>query len=197
MVATSYYTHIFDLSLEPVKQILNRELHDSVARIDSFTEALDKKDFLLALYLYIGEEPEHKHKFEGTGNNNGWVVKARFDHSSNNLVLKTPKQSLFIVKENVKAIKEIAEDFLIIHLVRTDLLIINNWEVKHRIKEHDLGNIEKYQMLPFPDFSPDDNPFVITTGAKGFNLVNVSTGSMQRLLNLEMMIRRGQELMFF
>lgn len=86
---------------------------------------------------------------------------------------------------------EIVRGVLLIYIFNKDLLLVQDWKVIRRLVDSDLGNIDKYQMLPFPDFDFDSNPFIITPGLKGLNIVNLQTGNMQRLLKLDMFTKQG------
>ena len=86
---------------------------------------------------------------------------------------------------------------LLIHVYNLDLLVSQDFQVIRRITDSDLGNIQKFQMLLFPDFNYESNPFVLVTGVNGLNVLNMKTGYMQRLMNLKIYVGPSQEIAFF
>ena len=96
MVATIFFINIFDQSLRRVNQIRCDRIYKGIGGVCHLSEALDKKEFLVALYPH--GQPEYKHRYEGNGSNKSWVVKAEYNSNSHSLELKNPSDSLFIDK---------------------------------------------------------------------------------------------------
>ena len=64
MVATTLFINIFDQSLTPITKIDCEELYKGIVRVWHLSEALDKTEFIVALYPTM--EPEYKHRYEGS-----------------------------------------------------------------------------------------------------------------------------------
>ena len=81
--------------------------------------------------------------------------------------------SLLILNEYVISVLETSPNNLIVHLFNTDLLIAYNFKVLHRVVESDPGNTSKDQILPLPGYDPETLPFVVMSGRKSLNILNV------------------------
>ena len=79
------------------------------------------------------------------------MTKATFDGASNKITLVEPAlKSVMIYKEEVWSILEVSEGNLVIHICRLDLLITSDFAVTQRVVDPDSGNIQKFQLVPFP-----------------------------------------------
>ena len=137
--------------------------------------------------------------YEGTRNNNNlnyWTVRATYDAKAKALSLvDTSKNSLTISKEQIIGTCQISPQHMLVHLFMKDLLLYENWEPVRRINEPDASNIEKY-ILPMESFDYEEFPFVILTGVRSLNILNVKTGFMQPLINLVIWTKNGMETAF-
>ena len=87
---------------------------------------------------------------------------------------------MIIVGAQISSLLEFAENKILLHMDPTDLLIVHDWEaVKGIIEEPHPGNDQKFFMTTLPGFDIDTFPFVVTSGRKSINLVNVKEGRMQ------------------
>ena len=77
------------------------------------------------------------------------------------------------------------------HLYNTDLLIVYNFEVLHRVVESDLGNNDKFQILPLPGYDPETLPLVVMSGRKSLNILNMKTFAMQPLVQTPLYTFQG------
>ena len=89
---------------------------------------------------------------------------------------------MLIRNEVVDSVCEFAESRFLVHVKDTDLLIIQYWQVIHTVNEPDPTNIEKYWMSPLPYFHPVTFPFLVCSGKKTFNIINVQTSRMDVLI---------------
>ena len=87
-------------------------------------------------------------------------------------------QSILLKKEDVYAVLEYALNRLLAFIQPTDLLVIDSWQVAHRIEDPSKTNIQKCWLAPLPGFDHESFPFVITSGAESYNIVNVKEGFM-------------------
>ena len=91
------------------------------------------------------------------------------------------------------SILEFANDRLIIHINPNDLLITKDWSVIHRIDDPDKGNTTKYQLALIPSFDETSLPFVLMSGVKSLNIVNVKKFNIQPLVLSPIYTYRGQQ----
>ena len=85
-------------------------------------------------------------------------------------------------KEDVYAVLEYALNRLLAFIQPTDLLVIDSWQVVYRIEDPSKTNIQKCWLAPLPDFDHESFPFVITSGAESYNIVNVKEGLMNPIV---------------
>ena len=64
----------------------------------------------------------------------------------------------------------------------SDLLVIRYYQVIHVITDAFPGNIQKDWLCTVPKFNTGSFPFIICSGVKTYNLVNVKTGRMSILI---------------
>ena len=77
-----------------------------------------------------------------------------------------------------------------------DILVINKWCVTNRISD-DQGNTLKYQLLPISGYDYDTLPFVVSSGSKSINLINVKSTTIQPLVQASTDCYAGQSVAFF
>ena len=92
------------------------------------------------------------------------------------------KNSILLKREDLYAILEYLPGKMVGFILPTDLLLIEDWVVKYRIQDQDKSNVQKCWLQPMPFFDKDDLPFVIASGAKSYNIINVKKGIMHVLL---------------
>ena len=93
------------LGTAPEYKIMINEMNpDGLSQHDirfvlSLTEALNEKDFIIA--LRPDEVSKYKYRYEGNGDESAisWIVNAKFNSNSNCLELDNPKESLLIKNE--------------------------------------------------------------------------------------------------
>ena len=59
------------------------------------------------------------------------------------------------------------------------MLILNKFSVTNRIVDQDVGNTQKTQLIPMRGFDYETFPFVVSSGMKSINLINVRENTMQ------------------
>ena len=57
-----------------------------------------------------------------------------------------------------------------------DILVIKKWCVTNRIID-DQGNSLKYQLIPIRGYDYETLPFVVSSGRKSINLINVKSAT--------------------
>ena len=100
-------------------------------------------------------------------------------------------QSLVITQEQIKSILEYAKNKFLVHTATTDLLVIENFCVVHKIKESVPGNTSKHSLLPMPLSGAKTSQFVISSGIESVNLINVKRGTIQILVNASSWVKQG------
>jgi hypothetical protein len=76
-------------------------------------------------------------------------------------------------------------------------LIIEDWEVIHKIEDPEIANTDKCWMMPMPGFNTDTFPFFISSSFKQFSIINVTQGTLQPLIDGSAMTSTGQESFFY
>ena len=71
---------------------------------------------------------------------------------------------------------------MIVHIIPTDLLLVQNWQVVHLFEDPSRNNIHKFWIAPLPVFNEVAFPFLVVSGSKTFNLINVKDRRMEVLL---------------
>ena len=94
-------------------------------------------------------------------------------------------------KEYVRALLVYAHNQMLVHVEPTDLLIVSDWKVTQLIKDPDSGNIQKFMLMPLPGFDKDTFPFVVCSGGKSMNLINVKNYQMQVMVNATVVYWKG------
>ena len=61
---------------------------------------------------------------------------------------------------------------------------MHDYQVVKRIQESNVGNNDKYWFCALPGFNEVEFPFIVVSGFESFNLVNVKTGNMQILIDV-------------
>ena len=79
------------------------------------------------------------------------------------------------MKEYVRGICEFAKNQLLVHIEPTGLFIVDHWKVTHEITDPVAGNIQKHWLSVLPKFDLETFPFIVCSGYKTFNLINVRT----------------------
>ena len=87
---------------------------------------------------------------------------------------------MVVAGAQITSLLEFDLDKILLHMDPTDLLIVHDWEVVSGIiQEPYPGNDQKYLMAALPGFDIETFPFVVVSGRKTINLVNVKEGRMQ------------------
>jgi hypothetical protein len=92
---------------------------------------------------------------------------------------------------------EFTEGRMLIYVYNVDLLITKDYCVIHRVTDPDAGNTQKYQHIPFFNFHIDNFSFVLVAGWKSMNVLNLSTGEMQPLIETEVKACRSSHSVMF
>jgi len=104
---------------------------------------------------------------------------------------------MLLKNEKVESICEFAINRLVLGIFPRDLIVTQNWQVAHIIKDQNLANSLKHWISPLPGFDKDSFPFLLCSGRKSFNLVNVKNRSMQVLIDSPAVHHNGQTAAFF
>ena len=64
----------------------------------------------------------------------------------------------------------------------TDFIIVKNWNVIHEIADPNPLNTGKHSMLALPDFNVESLPFLVCSGARTINMINVKQGRMEEFI---------------
>ena len=105
-------------------------------------------------------------------------------------------QSILIIDWKVQSVCEYAQSQLLVHLQWTDILVIQNWKMTHRITVPDQFTIERCLLLPGFNFE-DGFPFFVSYGKDMFDLINVKTGRVESVIQGSAQNLRGQSAAFF
>ena len=85
---------------------------------------------------------------------------------------------MILQNEHVDSAFEFSINCFIITIRPRNLLIVKDWQVTQEIDDPVIENIGKYWICHLPFFNETTFPFLIVSGMKSFNLVNVQTGRM-------------------
>ena len=99
-------------------------------------------------------------------------------------------QSILIIDWKVESICEFAQNQLLVHLQWTDILVIINWKMIHRITISSHFTLERSMLLPGFNFE-DGFPFLVSYGKEMFELINVKTGRVESLIQGSAINLRG------
>ena len=72
---------------------------------------------------------------------------------------------------------------MIISLDPTDLLIVEHWNPLRIIPAISKGNIEKYYILPHPEFNEYEFPFLVCSGVYFYVLINVQNFKLDKFID--------------
>ena len=120
-------------------------------------------------------------KYVGSNRKNwfSWLIKADLNKDTLTFECKDyEKNSILLTNEYIVSAFEFGEGSLVIHVAETDVLLVKEWKVVKVIKEKDPANVSKYWFQPLPFFHPEEFPFIVCSGTKSFNLINLHTGKM-------------------
>ena len=90
--------------------------------------------------------------------------------------------SILFKTEAIQGICEYAPNELALFGRQEHIFIVVDWEVKRRINDADIKNINKYSLNRFYGFDKNDFPFIVSGGESTFNIVNVKSGHMEVLV---------------
>ena len=108
-----------------------------------------------------------------------WLIKAELNRDTLTFECKDyEKNSILLTNEYIISAFEFGEGSLVIHVQEIDVLLVKEWKVVKVISEKDPGNARKYWFQPLPFFHADEFPFMVCSGKKSFNLINLRTGKM-------------------
>ena len=86
---------------------------------------------------------------------------------------------MLLLNEYVLAVYEYAPSKLLVYAYNSKLLLIlDNWQAIHEIKDPNPGNIYKCWISTVPLFDTETFPFIIVSGYESYNIVNVKNGKM-------------------
>ena len=97
----------------------------------------------------------------------------------------------------VFSIIEYAKNKLLLHLAPKDLLIVHNWEKTHLVIDPNIGNVNKFMLLPFPDFDEEVFPFLVSSGRQFISLDNVKKCTIQKFVKAPVWTDGPQTAIFF
>ena len=108
-----------------------------------------------------------------------WLIKAELNRDTLTFECKDyEKNSILLTNEYIISAFEFGEGSLVIHVQEIDVLLVKEWKVVKVISEKDPGNARKFWFQPLPFFHADEFPFMVCSGTKSFNLINLRTGKM-------------------
>ena len=73
---------------------------------------------------------------------------------------------------------ELADGHMLVSAFNLALLVFQSYEIVHRIDDAEQSNIEKYFMIPFPEFDCEHSPFILVAGESQISIVNIESGIM-------------------
>ena len=100
-------------------------------------------------------------------------------------------------KELVSSIYEYAPNCLLILLQHGEFLIVENWQVTNHVSESEPGNDIKDWQEVLPNFDQIDFPFIVTSGYRLYNMINIKNGRMIPLIEGSATCSFGQQPAFF
>ena len=86
---------------------------------------------------------------------------------------------------------------MLISVLPASLLICEDWRIVKEIKDPNIANTSKYWMSPLPGFHTSSWPFILIAGRQTINVLNVSTHTMQVLVNAKTGYMHAQQGTFF
>ena len=107
------------------------------------------------------------------------------------------RESILFKTEAIQGVCEFAPDEFALFGRQEHIFIVKDWEVKRRINDQDIKNINKYSLNRFYGFDKDSFPFIVSGGESTFNLVNVKTGHMEVLVKAATSVLHAQTSVFF
>ena len=106
-----------------------------------------------------------------------WLIKADLNRDTLTFECEDyENNSILLTNEYIISAHEFGEGSLVIHVQEIDVLLVKEWKVVKVISEKDPGNARKYWFQPLPFFDPEEFPFIVCSGTKSFNLINLHTG---------------------
>ena len=92
---------------------------------------------------------------------------------------------MFLENQLIETVLEFAKNKMIISLgLISYFLIIEDWLPLRRIHDVDkLSNFEKHYIQPLPEFDDELFPFLVSSGASTFTLINTKTFKMNTFVN--------------
>ena len=138
------------------------------------------------------------HIYQGNTMQNTWVMRWSFDGDRMTTAPRDMKRESILFKtEAIQGICEFAPDEFALFGRQEHIFIVKDWEVKRRINDQDIKNINKYSLNRFYGFDKDSFPFIVSGGESTFNLVNVKTGHMEVLVKAATSVLHAQTSVFF
>ena len=160
-----------------------RVLNDSIAEMVAVTTSFDfeeENSFIVA--ILFGPEPEEGigddlFAITHTGNEEEdaaqtWLLRCEFNEESE-LSIEQQNHSMLLKYESVYGILEYKPNKIIMTLHPKNLLIVEHWASTRLIQEDHAGNIQKFYIVPFPNFDEDTFPFLVCSGYEYICLINL------------------------
>ena len=99
--------------------------------------------------------------------------------------------------EYVQSMLEYASGKLILTIEPSELLIALNWKPFRIIPALFKSNIEKYFLLPHPEFDENKFPFLVCSGFDYYSLVNIKDFRIEKFIDQPCYFIRSQQAFFF
>ena len=184
---------IFDRDLNPLKNFdLKETINEKISWVDCCRPTFSRTGYLLSFAMDVDSisPDQYVSVIPNLSEEELWAWVARCTLDDNDeMVCKEPgKNSIVLEGASVNSMLEFAQNKLILHLDPTDLLIVHDWIAANKvIKEISPGNDKKYLLRTLPGFDEETYPFVVASGSKTINLINVKENHMQIFVNTAQM----------
>ena len=98
---------------------------------------------------------QHKYPGKNYPDCNCWLVKyTGFDSDQIEFAHQNFNDcSMLIIDEYVMSVCECDNNVFVIAVLRTDLLIVRDWQVTHTVEDPSVGNDQKDWLCPLPNFN--------------------------------------------
>ena len=133
---------ILNEELDYVEDIRRSQIDPCVKLIFNIADNLTKDSFYMA--FKTRDATKFKYTYTGTDDpsREAWIVKSKFNTEDLNFELTDAEENSLLLKQAyVNSVYEFEAQKLLIHLDPTDLIIVNDMQVKQMIKDSDSGNV--------------------------------------------------------
>ena len=134
----------------------------------------------------------------GSSMQNTWCMRWKLDEKDCTVApVDSKKEAIWFKTEAIQGLVEFAPNKLCFYGRQAHLFIVEDWKVMKKIDDPDGKNINKYSFQVFPGFDLKNFPFIVSSGESSFNIINVSTGHMEVLIDAPTSALHAQTACFF